>query len=359
MPEWIPFPLNYAVRGAQLGDPGGLRNPLIWSSLYAAGQYMRRRRQSHYSFDAQNPHEYQQFMEQYNQLGITRGNPNIRFNPNEQTRYTENAVVHNALQTPLFYNGQRITTEHPFTLPSHLPSMPGRRPNPYSSRNQSAFKRRRFNAMARAFPGGLSGRIRRNVGYYKLKSLGEAKFLDTTLANAAGSTTATNTQATGSFNLVAQGTAENERIGRTILVEKLYIKGRFESTAGGASSADTVRLVIYIDHQTNGVATPSADLFETNNSVYTFQNLANSGRFTILKDLFFSMNDYVNDTDINSFSSSQVPFKFSKRLNCKIQFNSTTGAIAEIESNNIHAMMINQNANVKFDGTARIRYRDN
>ncbi len=203
------------------------------------------------------------------------------------------------------------------------------------------------------------GLDRRNVGNYKFKALQEKKFFETSL-------TAVAAQAgtiIDSINHVAQGTAENERIGRKITITNINIRGKFFTPAGGVNSTQAsheVRYILYLDKQCNGATATATTILETA-ATKSFLNLANSSRFVILQDLFFHINLQTQHTDATHFAQAQKTHKYNKRCNIPIEFNDVAGVIAEIRSNNIGLIVLaseNDPNGTAYSGTCRIRFTD-
>lgn len=156
---------------------------------------------------------------------------------------------------------------------------------------------------------------------------------------------------------VAQGTAESERIGRKIRLEKINWRYsvKLATTATIADTSDIVRVMLYLDKQCNGAAATVANILEAT-QFDSFLNLENSGRFTILMDKFHTVNA---SAGIGTAVGEVIVFrsKFCK-ANYPIEYSSTTGAIAEIRSNNIGILAISKSGHCVLDGKLRIRYSD-
>ncbi len=186
------------------------------------------------------------------------------------------------------------------------------------------------------------------------------KFFDTVKAATAAATTGTISNL--SLNLIPQGVTESQRIGRKCTIKSLHIRGEYTlpTTSTPASTTDRVRTIIYLDKQTNGVTATVTGILESA-AINSFNNLANQSRFTILSDKTFSMNmtagayDGTND----QFGKISRPFMYNKKCNIPIEFDSTTGAITEIRSNNLGLLTISQVGDVLLAYTARVRYSDN
>lgn len=204
----------------------------------------------------------------------------------------------------------------------------------------------------------------RKVGYYrgrKAQANGEKKFFDTGVNGAvplaAGSIFAE------SLNLVAQGAAENQRIGRKIVLTDLLIHFEMNqlTSASIAAGTDSHRIIIYLDKQTNGTAATPGDILE-NTNILSFRKLDNTGRFNILSDKIhrFSPNGAGTVGGVGNILPNNKHWSFYKRINVPVEFSGATGAIAEIRSNNLGVLILSSRAaaNVLTGFTARIRYTD-
>ncbi len=200
--------------------------------------------------------------------------------------------------------------------------------------------------------------VYRRVGNYGRYGQGqEKKFFDTIKANTTVS--AAGTLFSPSLNLIPQGTTEKERIGRLATVKNLYIKGEVRMPAQTASSAthDRVRIIVYVDKQTNGTGAAVLDLLETA-SINSFRNLTNITRFDFVQDRVINLNCVggAGNGTADSWGEFGVNYRFSKRCNMPVEFDSTAGAITEIRSNNIGVMAISANGSATLLYTARVRF---
>ncbi len=207
----------------------------------------------------------------------------------------------------------------------------------------------------------------------------EKKFYDFTLAEVGmtagfefiNKTLGGPTAESSSLNDIKQGTGEEERIGRKCTIRNINIRLTLHwipAASSDLTEADdtsiTVRLVLYCDKQCNGAAAAALDLFDTN--VYnSYRNLANITRFKFLYDKLLTFNTTAiaagNGTANDSariIKAFQV--RISKRVNIPIEFDSTTGDISEIRSNNIGLFMgTNDSGEMSVSAsTCRIRFTD-
>jgi hypothetical protein len=235
-----------------------------------------------------------------------------------------------------------------------------------SSGIHSPYKSPRRVAPARRIPYGSPspGFTRTTQAYSRslanlIASSGETKFFDTLINE-------TSITATGSIvpslNLVAQGTADNQRIGRELKIKGLYIRGQFEqNTSTTVTSAIKMRLIIYLDKQANGAAATMGDILDTTvitTPVNAFRNLDNAKRFKILKDKRVQLNFYGHD-GTNAFEHAvNFNYAWTPKKPLSVEFSSTTGGITEIRSNNIGILLVSNTASAlaQFDGGARIHF---
>ncbi len=161
-------------------------------------------------------------------------------------------------------------------------------------------------------------------------------------------------------------------MGRNMTITSIHIKGTLAwAAAQGAASPLSdrvqVRLVLAVDHQTNGVSMTGPGLFDpdTTNNINSFRNLENSGRFTILHDKLYHVGRYqIGEGAADFFASSagQKQFainrKFKKGLKVRFSIGTTTGVIGNIQDNSMHMLgLVNvSNFAVLLSYTCRIRY---
>lgn len=155
--------------------------------------------------------------------------------------------------------------------------------------------------------------------------------LDTTAEVLPGGGTSTG------MNLVAQGVTEKTRVGRKMIVKSIHLKGwvNYPSNAAGGSPG-LVKIALVWDKQANGAYPSWADVYEIDEP-YSPRNLANSQRFVILKEFYFSLSSTAGSGNgtTDKFSGQSKIIKYFKKCNIPIEFDSTTGAITEVKSNNL------------------------
>ncbi len=191
----------------------------------------------------------------------------------------------------------------------------------------------------------------------------ELKFLDT--AKGATTTSATGAIFDESLNIIVQDTGESERVGRKVVIEAIHMEGivKIPTTATAADTSDYVRIIVYLDKQTNGLAATVTGILETA-TVLSFNNLANKSRFLTLMDHRVSISCTAGSgrgtTDTLSYGEGQEHFSWHKRCKIPIEYDNsaTTGAITTQRSNNIGVLVISGEARASVAYNVRIRFSD-
>lgn len=163
-----------------------------------------------------------------------------------------------------------------------------------------------------------------------------------------------------SLNLIPQGVTESTRVGRKCTVKQILIRGDVKlPSAIVKDSNDRIRILVYLDKQANGATAAVLDLLEAA-TIDSFRNLAESSRFNVLMDKTIDLNKTAaaGDGTTNDFEQYFQSFKFFKNCNIPLQFNSTTGAISEISSNNIGVIAITHQGKAQLAYNWRLRYSD-
>lgn len=160
----------------------------------------------------------------------------------------------------------------------------------------------------------------------------------------------------------AQGPNLNEYIGRSIAVDKISINATVR-TAVESNLADIlpvpyIRLILYVDTQTNGVQSQGEDVMEAPGAatqalaVTTFQKFANQERYVLLHDNIYQFGELQAMTDGTNTSSQCLPdiplsitIEFEEPM--IISFNNVHGGtIADIVDNSLH--LIGQKSHATF-----------
>lgn len=235
----------------------------------------------------------------------------------------------------------------------------GRRKTYKSSSRKSRYRNKASNSASRYVVPGYT----RNKGFYgryKSTASQELKFRDTTVTANAPATVG---NLDASLHAIPQGVAENERVGRKIWIKDIEVRGSFELLtrfAGPNTGFARARLLIAIDKQCNGAVVGANEVLESND-IDSFYEQSNSGRFTILLDEVYLLNTRtLNNDAVPRFANNTRSFRFKKSLNLPVEFTGATGAITEIQSNNIFMQHIGDQGGglIQLDLSIRTRYTD-
>lgn len=208
--------------------------------------------------------------------------------------------------------------------------------------------------------------LTRQAGFFgRFGPGGELKFHDVTVSD---STMAANGQiVNSSVNLIPQGTAQDQRVGRQITIRQ--ISWRFTlsmpeiDSAASAADSDNIRVILYLDKQCNGAAPAITDILATDHYL-SFNNLANKSRFRTLMDRTYDLHYSAGagNGTTSDWAGFGVRDDFFKKVNIPIQIAGTgTPTIANIQSNNIGVLVLTR-VGLEGPGLAsrmRLRFTDN
>lgn len=173
-----------------------------------------------------------------------------------------------------------------------------------------------------------------------------------------------------------EGSDINNRVGRKIAIYKIAIRGLIQAPTAAANWAidqadvlpsPTYRIILYMDQQTNGVQSQGEEVMAPPSSATvalthcTFMNIANLGRFKILKDKLIGSNTITAATD-GASTSAQNKGDLMWKMTCKfrvpiiVNFNGTNGGtIGDIVDNSFHLIAHKSNSN--YDANEVISYQ--
>lgn len=191
---------------------------------------------------------------------------------------------------------------------------------------------------------------------------GEMKYFDTQLSLSAISednTWANTEQDPATFLTLfvpVTGAGINQRIGKACKVLKLKMRFLIDAAQQlnqtGADPASAVRIIIYIDKQTNAAQAQGENVMTAGSSdataILSFQNIDNFGRFQVLLDKTIHLqnpNMSYDGTNIEQAGLSKT-FKFTKKFKkpLQVRFNATNGGtVADIVDNSLHVIALCDN----------------
>jgi len=159
------------------------------------------------------------------------------------------------------------------------------------------------------------------------------------------------------LNIIAQGAAETERIGRKIVIKSISAKG-WISLAGGTAEGNTIRGILVQDHQCNGAVFATTDVLNSAD-VTSHYRLDQGNRFTILFDRTMTLN--TGGYDGSGPTDSYLNFSKYIRCNIPVEYDATaaTGVVTTQRSNSIAWLWVGRVSNAStVNMTTRVRYAD-
>lgn len=175
-----------------------------------------------------------------------------------------------------------------------------------------------------------------------------------------------NPTAITSLNLISQGTTQHQRIGNKMRIHAIRFRGVITLQPNISFSSGMVRVLLVRDKQSNGTMPAVSDVLEptaaATTDVYAFADMDNLDRFDIVKDKLFRVGESGYGVVGTSCAIATIPFKMSHKIRNpdyqEIVFSSTTGAQAEVRSNNYFVIVIASNAQTAITGKSRVYYRE-
>ncbi len=187
----------------------------------------------------------------------------------------------------------------------------------------------------------------------------ETKFFDA--AQTASPISATGAMGAPNLFGIVEGDTDKTRNGRKIVLKSLdfrYIV-TLPSTATLFSN-DLLRVIIGIDHQSNGAVNAVLDILETA-TILSYRNLANVKRFTVFHDKFTMVNFAAGgpaSTTTTRFAENEEYISFRRSMNLQIDYDASAGGIGDLTSNNIFVLLISQNGIAGITFNLRYRFVD-
>lgn len=206
-----------------------------------------------------------------------------------------------------------------------------------------AGRRRRAPARRRRRPA-LVSRVKK----LERKTAGvEYKISDITNANAAISTTPVITQ----LCALNQGAEVGMRVGESCNFVGCYVNSLFTTETAGDSNL--VRIMLIQDRQTNQAQFAAGDVLSVATagiaSIQSPLNLDNNHRFRVLFDKTIQINDQ---------GRNAVMFRKYVKLNLKVRYDASDGAVTDLTTNSLSLMHWGINALGDVQQTIRMRYLD-
>ncbi len=226
--------------------------------------------------------------------------------------------------------------------------------------------RRRYRYAFPARRGRIARGYTRRAGYFgRMQPFGgELKFHDLDIDDAIVATAGTIAQ--DCCVIIPQGVTESNRVGRKCVIRSINWRMQIglAETDGGTSapSPDIVRVILYLDKQTNGAAATVADILESAD-FQSFNNLANKGRFRTLMDRVYTVNlnaGGVGTVADQDWAATTMADSFFLKCAIPIEWDNSaaTGVLTSVRTNNIGVLTISQNGRCNFGSKMRLRFSD-
>jgi hypothetical protein len=189
----------------------------------------------------------------------------------------------------------------------------------------------------------------------------ECKFFDTAINTAGVTNTWTQIDSNDILSGIVQGTGPSQRVGRKIKVVGFVVRYGFSVNAG-AWCFDLVR-----DKQCNGVAATAAQIYSVPNRYGTLPNPFEETRFQFLKrQENFNSAQALTLSSVNN-AVTDCCISFVKKCSIMVEYNGTTGGVADLTSDNVQLYCNSTNVGAPFTdvpitpittGTIRVLYTD-
>lgn len=145
---------------------------------------------------------------------------------------------------------------------------------------------------------------------------------------------------------VSQGTAVNTRVGTK--VNSMNILGRLEFIHNPSAVATFIRMFIFQDTQQVLATTPGSISILQTTDTRSALNIQNRGRFKILKDELFSL---------NNFDKSSKEYKIYLKVPLPIQWSDNSGT--NIQKNGLYVFFLSSDNTNQPLGSYNFRYSFN
>lgn len=183
-------------------------------------------------------------------------------------------------------------------------------------------------------------------------SRAEWKYLDQALSSTMNTTTTMTL-----LNGLQQGTGASQRVGQTVTLRSLEIRG-YCAADTQAVNGQIVRWLVVLDRQANGAVPAAAtDILSTNN-VVGMRALTNRKRFKIILDQTYQLGPFLGDDSQSHFHHY---LKFRRPV--KEEFNvGNAGNVADIATNSMYLLVLGTEAPGNTDALyamdVRLRFTD-
>lgn len=235
--------------------------------------------------------------------------------------------------------------------------------------NRQLFPRRGRGSIAPRMPFSMRGRYRRVSGNRRRvrqpRIKAELKNWDQAITIAASTTMIFPTGAGVTSGAVgaplvglAQGTSQNQRIGRKIVLKSIQVRALVQfAPAAGALGSDFADVYLIKDTAANKLLPVVADCWQSASPNSLLRNLDYGGRFQILKHERFQFDAGAGVS--GAYDPAVRPLDWFVKVNDLVEINSTLGAFSEFNTCNYYIAMGSSSGFCSISaGNTRVRYTD-
>lgn len=171
------------------------------------------------------------------------------------------------------------------------------------------------------------------------------------------------------INAIAQGTSQNQRIGKkytiTDVVLNLHIKllPGVQVASAGAIETYTLKWALVLDKQTNGAQLNAQNVYKDNvgiTDVISHRNLENATRFQVLCSGIETMNHttvFTNGTNAYYSREDKIQVCY-KKVNIEVNCKGTGANVTDISDNSLHLIACSNAANkYAIEYVCRVRFK--
>lgn len=177
------------------------------------------------------------------------------------------------------------------------------------------------------------------VVYVPIPRKAEIKTFDVQLTSAVPAVTATSSSAVTGQILVglAEGVTEGTRVGHSINIKRIQIRGDLNQTPGAAAtSANLTSIWLVQDKQANGAQASFDDIFNSSGAGVAPRVLLDQDRQARFKVLWCKTFDLTAHAGVSGAYDNRIHvIDVDLRVNIDVEFTGAAGAITEFSSNNI------------------------
>lgn len=163
---------------------------------------------------------------------------------------------------------------------------------------------------------------------------------------------------------INEGSDQVTRNGRTIQVKSVHVKLHIwlpeQEETDLAKTADTFRVILFIDKQCNGATATVLNLLHVT-SFLSFRNLTGGSRFRVLWDKSITLNAQAAAGGGGVASNQEsgrvgMYLSFDKDLGLPIEYNGLGITVAQLQTNNIGLLFISSRGLMEATVRTRVRF---